>query len=148
MPTFVVKATLKDRDLLPPITATAYDEKSALALVRSCLSAHDIDRIEGKGLRDDVMRAAFGDQPEGAVVIRSDWMWSGETPVRKDETAGGKSIDTVPRDGREIMIYGSFDPGGTRREWIRGRYFESSGWYSGPDSALVPIHAVSLWKPI
>jgi hypothetical protein len=82
MPAFIVKATLKDRDLLPPITAMASDEQTAVALVRACLGAvHDLDRVEGKGLRDDVMRAAFGDQPEGTISIRNDWIWDGEKPV-------------------------------------------------------------------
>jgi hypothetical protein len=84
MPAFVIKVTLQNGDLLPPITAKASDEAAAVALVRSCEIAGPDDKVESKGpLRDDVMKRAFGRQPIGTVVTREDWIWSGEVPTQK-----------------------------------------------------------------
>jgi hypothetical protein len=149
MSAFVIKLTMEDADLLPPITAAAPDEAAAIQLVRSCKLADPKDKVECKGIRDDVMRLAFGDQPDGTVTIRSDWVWSGDTPTQKKQTEGGKPIDTAPRDGSEIMIFGRLSQASdTPKEWIRGRFIDTQGWYSGPNNALHQIYDPSLWKDV
>ena len=70
MPAFVVKVTLKDSNLRPPITAMASDEAAAIAPTRACGVAEPDEKVETKRLRNDVMLAAFGDQPEGTIAIR------------------------------------------------------------------------------
>ena len=83
MPAFVVKVTLQGSgDLLPPITAMAADEQAAIALVRSCRVDPE-DKVEAKGIRDDIMNAAFGEQTDGTIAIRGDWIWSGDKPKSK-----------------------------------------------------------------
>jgi len=144
MPAFVVKVTLKDRDLLPPITAVAPDEEAAVVLVRACLSADPLDKVECKGLRDEVMKAAFGDQPSGAIVIRRDWTWHSDSAVPKDGIEGARPMGTAPRD-REIMIFGRRAIAAPK-EWILGRSVGSMGWCAGPDGALIQIIDASLWK--
>ena len=84
MPAFVVKVTFKDSgDLLPPITAVAANEAAAVALVRACGLAEPTDIVEAKCQRDDVMKAAFGEQADGTIAIRSDWIWSSDKPKSK-----------------------------------------------------------------
>jgi hypothetical protein len=81
MPAFVMKVTFKkDGALMPPITAVAADEPAAILLVRSCGVAEPEDRVEVRAIRGDVMKQAFGEQPEGTIVIRGDWIWSGGEP--------------------------------------------------------------------
>jgi hypothetical protein len=81
MPAFVMKVTFKkDGALMPPITAMAADGPAAILLVRSCGVVDPEDRVEVGAIRDDVMAQAFGEQPEGSIVIRGDWIWSGGKP--------------------------------------------------------------------
>jgi hypothetical protein len=81
MPAFVVKVTLKGGGLLPPISASTIDEQAAIALVQSCKIADAGDKVEVKGIRGDVMKAAFGEQPDGTATIRGDWIWDGDKPA-------------------------------------------------------------------
>ncbi len=76
MPHYVVKVIQKDGWLRLPVVANFPDENAAVEAVR--LMVDDDDQIEIKGIRSDVMTAAFGDIPEGAAVFRSDWTWRGE----------------------------------------------------------------------
>jgi hypothetical protein len=82
MPAYIVRVTLhRDGALLPPITAMAIDEQAAIQLVRDCGVVDPEDTVETRGpLRDDVMIAAFGNQPDGTIVIRGDWIWMGNRP--------------------------------------------------------------------
>jgi hypothetical protein len=60
----------------------------------------------------------------------------------------GKSIESAPRDGQEIMILGRLNlASDAPRQWILGRSDGALGWCSGADNALVQIHGASLWKP-
>jgi hypothetical protein len=88
MPAFVVKVTLKDGDLLPPISAMADDEMSAIDLVMQSGIAGPSGRVEAKGIRDDVMARAFGPQLGGTIVIRSNWGWSGDKIGRSHGNTG------------------------------------------------------------
>ncbi len=81
MPANVVKVTLKDGDLLPPISAMAESEGAAVKLVEASGIARPSSKIESKDIRDDVMAAAFGNQLEGTIIIRSNWRWSGDNPT-------------------------------------------------------------------
>ena len=83
MPAYIVKVTLENGHLLPPITVVCANESTAVSLVRGCSIAEGASKVEVNDLRDEVMKAAFGDQSEGTVSIRGDWIWSGETPVAK-----------------------------------------------------------------
>jgi hypothetical protein len=83
MPAFVVKVTLENGYLLSPITVICANESAAVSLVRGCAIAEGASKVEVNGLRDDVMKIAYGDQSEGTVSIRGDWIWSGETPIAK-----------------------------------------------------------------
>ncbi len=83
MPFFVVKVTLANGDLASPITVSCRDEKIAVALVKQLAFIGPDDKVEGKGIRQDVMQAAFGDQPEGSIVTRPDWVWRGDEPSPK-----------------------------------------------------------------
>jgi hypothetical protein len=59
-----------------------------------------------------------------------------------------KSIDTAPRDGREIMILGRLNPApDAPTEWVLGHFIDTQGWWCGKDSALVKIYGAFLWKP-
>ena len=80
MPAFIVKVTLPDGDLLPPISAMAENEEAAIQLVRDCGIAASDNKVETKGIRDNVMAAAFGEQPEGTATIRSNWIWDSDRP--------------------------------------------------------------------
>jgi hypothetical protein len=61
-------------------TAHSSSEDEAIELVKLMV---DATKIEVEGIRDDGMKAAFGDMPEGSAVFRNDWTWSldGEKPV-------------------------------------------------------------------
>jgi hypothetical protein len=80
MPAYIVKVTLEDGSLRPPIVANCSSEDEAIELVKLMV---DATKIEVEGIRDDGMKAAFGDMPEGSAVFRNDWTWSldGEKPV-------------------------------------------------------------------
>lgn len=80
---FVVKVTFTDGDLAFPITVAADSEQEAVDIVRSSRLYPKEAKIESKGVRSDVMKAAFGDQPTGAIVIRYDWIWMGDNPNPK-----------------------------------------------------------------
>jgi len=75
MPVFVVKARLENT-ILPPITVACADEEEAISMVRRALLGDPNAKVESKGQRPDIMKAAFGDQPNGTIVIRQDWTWS------------------------------------------------------------------------
>ena len=83
MPAYVVKVTLENGNLLPPLTVICANETTAVSLVRGCFIAEGASKVEANGIRDDLMKVAYGDQSEGTVSIRGDWMWSGETPAAK-----------------------------------------------------------------
>ena len=76
MPYYIVKATQEKGCLRPPIVANFPSKKEAIEAVK--LMLHETDQVEIKGIRDDIMRAAFGEQPEGTATFRSDWTWRGE----------------------------------------------------------------------
>jgi hypothetical protein len=58
------------------MAATAVNEADAIRLVRYSKVADPADKVEVKGpVRDDVMKAAFGEHRDGTVVIRGDWTW-------------------------------------------------------------------------
>lgn len=80
MPAYLVKVTLKQGWIRPPIVASCADEEEAITLIKNM--TEDDDVIEVKGIRPDVMKAAFGDLPAGTAVFRHDWTWAedGETP--------------------------------------------------------------------
>lgn len=81
MPAYVIKVTQENGWLRLPVVANFPTEEDALHAVR--LMVDDSDKIEIKGIRNDVMRAAFGDIPEGVAAFRADWTWRGEN----DDTA-------------------------------------------------------------
>lgn len=76
MPFYVLKVTQPHGWLRLPVIANFPTEDEAIAAVK--LMVDDEDVVEVKGIRDDVMKAAFGDIPQGAAVFRSDWCWKGE----------------------------------------------------------------------
>jgi hypothetical protein len=77
MPYFVVKLKQKAGWLLPPIIAHFSNDDAAREAVS--VIADDDATVEVKGVRDNIMAAAFGDVPEGAFVVRPDWTWGGES---------------------------------------------------------------------
>ena len=77
MPYYVVKVADKAGWIMPPILARAHDEDEAIEFVQKMFP--DGYRIEAKGQRPDVVKAAFGHVPQGAVMIRHDWVWRGES---------------------------------------------------------------------
>lgn len=60
---------------MPPIVARARNEDAAMEHVTTMFP--DDCKVEARGIRPDVMRAAFGNPPDGGVVIRHDWAWRG-----------------------------------------------------------------------
>ena len=83
MPFYMVKVSDAGGWLMPPVVARARSEDAALELVKAMFP--DDCKVEARGIRPDVMRAAFGNVPDGAAVMRHDWKWGGpadETPER------------------------------------------------------------------
>jgi len=80
MPAFLVKVTFANGSLARPITVACKDEATAVDMVKQLSFIDQGDKVEAKGLRRDVMKAAFGDQPEGTIVTRVDWIWEGDEP--------------------------------------------------------------------
>ena len=76
MPHYIIKAVDRDGWLRVPIVANFPSEQEALDAVK--LAVGDDCAVEVRGQRDDVMKAAFGDVPEGAAIFRADWTWRGE----------------------------------------------------------------------
>ena len=76
MPSYIVKVTQSRGWLRLPVIANFPNEDEAIRAVRLMVDKDDI--IEIKGIRTDVMKAAFGDIPEGSAVFRHDWTWRGE----------------------------------------------------------------------
>jgi hypothetical protein len=72
-----------------------------------------------------------------------------------EETTGGVSlnqerpIDTAPRDGRTIMIFGRMSPApDSPIKWNTARFITPQGWCAGPDNGLVQIYEPTKWKLI
>lgn len=75
---FILKVTTADKWIRPPIVANFSSEDEAIQAVQALV---DEDcTIEIKGVRSDVMLAAFGNIPEGCASFRHDWIWDGATP--------------------------------------------------------------------
>jgi hypothetical protein len=62
--------------LRPPIVANFSSEEQAIDAVK--LMVGDSCRVEIKAQRDDVMKAAFGEIPQGSALFRADWTWRGD----------------------------------------------------------------------
>lgn len=73
---FIVKAVDQHGWLRPPVVANFPSEGEAIEAVKFMVG--DDCTVEIKGQRDDVMKAAFGDIPEGSASFRGDWTWRGE----------------------------------------------------------------------
>lgn len=80
MPAYVVKVTSTEGFLKPPVVANCENENEALQLVKAI--ADFDDQVEIRGVRPDVMLAAFGNVPAGSAQFRLDWTWAadGKTP--------------------------------------------------------------------
>jgi hypothetical protein len=77
MPQYIVKVTDGAGWMSPPIIAHVDDEEEAEKNVLYLVG--DEVKVEVKGIQPDVMIAAFGEVPKGAVIFRGDWTWSGES---------------------------------------------------------------------
>jgi hypothetical protein len=82
MPGFVFKVTKAGGDLMHPITVYAKDAQSAEDLVRTQSFIDAGDKVEHKQQPDKIMKD-FGPQADDTVVVRIDWVWSGQEPVKK-----------------------------------------------------------------
>lgn len=76
MPQFLVKVTDEHGWISPPFIAHTDTEEEAADAVRLVVGDHS--KIEARGIRPDVMIAAFGEVAKGAVVCRPDWTWRGQ----------------------------------------------------------------------
>lgn len=76
MPYYVIKVTQEKGWLSPPIVANFPNEEDAIEAVK--LMMDESHKVEAKGIRSDVMAAAFGDIAEGTAMFRTDWTWHGE----------------------------------------------------------------------
>lgn len=79
MAAYVVKVTSPEGFIKPPVVANCQDEDEAQRLVQAIADVDD--KVEVKGIRSDVMQAAFGDVPAGSAQFRPNWEWAedGET---------------------------------------------------------------------
>ncbi len=86
MPVFMVKVRMENGVRLLPITVACDTAETAVAMVKKLSYVSSMDSVESKGIRADVMKEAFGDQPDGTIVTRIDWIWSPQdTPIPKPE---------------------------------------------------------------
>ncbi len=76
MPHYLVKISRPDGWLRLPVVANFPNEAEAAEAVR--LMVDEDDKVEIKGVRNETIRNAFGDVPEGSAVFRRDWTWRGE----------------------------------------------------------------------
>jgi hypothetical protein len=68
--------------------------------------------------------------------------------ICKESSEQTLSMESAPRDGQVILIYGRLGPTNTRPDWVRGRFVEDQGWCFGPDTKLTQIHDALGWTPV
>lgn len=73
---YILKVVDQHGWLRPPVIANFPSESEAVDAVKRIVE--DSCTVEIRGQRDDVMKAAFGDIPEGAAIFRADWTWRGK----------------------------------------------------------------------
>ena len=79
---FVVKVVRQGGDWDRPIVVGANSEEHAVKLARAALRLTAKDSVIAKGVPDEAMSAAFGEQAIGNMTIRPDWVWQGERPAK------------------------------------------------------------------